>query len=254
MGAVVLGAATMCLAALILGIKLRKTNNPARVARVFAFIALACGIINLVCDFLPIEYNGPGGIDYIGQALVWGMLYSAMLYSTLAAYICFAIVATVYAIKASKAKDTGRKGWLTLVIAWVCAVVVAGIVVTNIVSDNNRKKNISVEVQEVTETVDSDGEPAVIVVMEFKNNTKSETFYHAAVYDEVSQNGKELSHASLNELLNDDSDLEKVAPGSSVTVKKAYKIKDKNAPVHILCRTYGGDYTYVDKDYVIGYR
>ena len=71
MGAVVLGAATMCLAALILGIKLRKTNNPARVARVFAFIALACGIINLVCDFLPIEYNGPGGIDYIGQALVW---------------------------------------------------------------------------------------------------------------------------------------------------------------------------------------
>jgi hypothetical protein len=177
-----------------------------------------------------------------------------MLYSTLAAYICFAIVATVYAVKASKAKDKGRKGWLTLIISWVCALVVAGIVLTNIVSDNNRKKNISVEVQEVTETVDSDGKPAVIVVMEFKNNTKSETFYHAAVYDEVSQNGKELPHASLNELLNDDSDLEKVAPGSSVTVKKAYKIKDKNAPVHILCRTYGGDYTYVDKDFVIGYK
>lgn len=254
MGAVVLGAATMCLAALILGIKLRKTNNPARVARVFAFIALVCGIINLVCDFFPVQYNGPGGIDYIGQALVWGMLYSAMLYSTLAAYISFAIVATVYAVKAAKAKDTAKKGWLTLVIAWVCAVVVAGIVVTNIVSDKNYKKNISVEVSEVTETVDSDGEAAVLIVMELRNGTKSEIVYMGSVYDEVSQNGKELPHASLNELLNDDSDLEKVAPGSSVTVKKAYKIKDKNAPVHILCRTYGGDYTYVDKDYVIGYR
>ena len=244
----------MCIAALILGIKLRKTNNPARVARVFAFIALACGIINLVCDFLPIEYNGPGGIDYIGHALVWGMLYSAMLYSTLAAYICFAIVATVYAVKASKANDTAKKGWLTLVIAWVCAAVVAGIVVTNIVSEKNHKKNISVDVREVTQTVDTDGNPAVLVVMVLHNDTKKEIYYLGSVYDEVSQNGKELSHASLNELLNDDSDLEKVAPGSSVTVKKAYKIKDKNAPVHILCRTYGGDYTYVDKDFVIGYR
>ena len=254
MGAVVLGAATMCLAALILGIKLRKTNNPARVARVFAFIALACGIINLVCDYLPIEYNGPGGIDYIGQAIVWGFLYSAMLYSTLAAYICFAIVATVYAVKASKANDTAKKGWLTLVIAWVCAAVVAGIVVTNIVSEKNYKKNISVEVREVTQTVDTAGDPAVLVVMSLRNDTKREIYYLGSVYDEVSQNGKGLSHASLNELLNDDSDLEKVAPGSSVTVKKAYKLKDPNAPVHVLCRTYGGDYTYVDKDYVIGYR
>ena len=254
MGAVVLGAATMCIAALILGIKLRKTNNPARVARVFAFIALVCGIINLVCDFLPVEYNGPGGIDYIGQALVWGMLYSAMLYSTLAAYISFAIVATVYAVKAAKAKDKGRKGWLTLIIAWVSAAVVAGIVVTNIVSDKNYKKNISVEVKEVTETVDTDGNPAVMVVMVLRNDTKKEIYYLGSVYDEISQNGKELSHASLKELLSDDSDLEKVVPGSSVTVKKAYKIKDPNAPVHVLCRTYGGDYTYVDKDYVIGYR
>ena len=254
MGAVVLGAVTMCIAALILGIKLRKTNNPARVARVFAFIALACGIINLVCDYLPVEYNGPGGIDYIGQAIVWGFLYSAMLYSTLAAYICFAIVATVYAVKASKANDTAKKGWLTLVIAWVCAAVVAGIVVTNIVSEKNYKKNISVDVREVTQTVDTDGNPAVLVVMVLHNDTKKEIYYLGSVYDEVSQNGKGLSHASLNELLNDDSDLEKVAPGSSVTVKKAYKIKDPNAPVHILCRTYGGDYTYVDKDYVIGYR
>ena len=254
MGLVVLGAVSMCIAAIVLCIKLRKTKHPARVARVFAFIALVCGIVNLFCDFFPFEYNGPGGIDYIGQAIVWGMVYSAMLYSTLATYVIFAIAATAYTIKASKAKDKGRKGWLTLIISWVCALVIAGIVLTNIVSDNNRKKNISVEVQEVTETVDSDGKPAVIVVMEFKNNTKSETFYHAAVYDEVSQNGKELSHASLNELLNDDSDLEKVAPGSSVIVKKAFKLKDPDAPVHILCRTYGGDYTYVDKDFVIGYK
>ena len=254
MGIAVLGAVSMCFAALILGIKLRKTKNPARVARVFAFIALVCGIINLVCDFLPVEYNGPGGIDYIGQALVWGMLYSAMLYSTLAAYISFAIVATVYAVKAAKAKDKGRKGWLTLIIAWVSAAVVAGIVVTNIVSDKNYKKNISVEVKEVTETVDTDGDPAVMVVMVLRNDTKKEIYYLGSVYDEISQNGKELSHASLKELLSDDSDLEKVVPGSSVTVKKAYKIKDPNAPVHVLCRTYGGDYTYVDKDYVIGYR
>jgi membrane protein CcdC involved in cytochrome C biogenesis len=254
MGLVVLGAISMCIAAIVLCIKLRKTKHPARVARVFAFIALACGIINLFCDFFPFEYNGPGGIDYIGQAIVWGMVYSAMLYSTLATYVIFAIAATAYAIKASKAKDKRRKGWLTLIISWVCALVVAGIVLTNIVSDNNRKKNISVEVREVTETVDSDGEPAVIVVMEFKNNRKSETFYHAAVYDEVSQNGKELPHASIEELIGKDYDLEEVAPGSSVIVKKAFKLKDPDAPVHILCRTYGGDYTYVDKDFVIGYK
>ena len=111
MGLVVLGAVSMCIAAIVLCIKLRKTKHPARVARVFAFIALACGLINLFCDFFPFEYDGPGGIDYIGQAIVWGMVYSAMLYSTLAAYICFAIVATVYAVKASKAK--GEASFLT---------------------------------------------------------------------------------------------------------------------------------------------
>lgn len=254
MGLVVLGAVSMCIAAIVLCIKLRKTKNPARVARVFAFIALVCGLINLFCDFFPFEYKGPDGIDYIGQALVWGMFYSAMLYSTLATYMIFAIAATIYAIKAAKAKDKGRKGWLTLVIAWVCALVIAGIVLTNIVSDNNRKKNISVEVQEVTETVDSDGERAVLIVMELKNNTKSEIYYLGSVYDEISQNGKVLSHASTEELRGADYDLKKAAPGSSVIVKKAFKIKDPDAPVHILCRTYGGDYTYVDKDYVIGYK
>ncbi len=251
MGIAIFAAVSMCIAALVLGIVKRKTKNPARTARVFAFVALALGIIHIFCDFYPFEYTGEGGIDYIGQALVWGFLVDAVLYSTLAAYLSFAILATVYAVKAAKTKDKAGKNWLTLVITWICALVVVGLVTVNIVSSRIRMKNISVQVQEVTQTTDTDGNQAVLVVMELKNDTKNDIYYLGCVYDEITQNGRELPHATLNELIGTDTDIERVRPGSSVIVKKAFKLDDPDEPVHILCRTYGGDFIYVDDDFEI---
>lgn len=246
--AAILASVSMCIAALVLCIRLWKTKNPARVARILAFIALACGIIHIACEFFPFEYKGGQGIDYIGQALIWGMFVTALLFATLASYISFAAVATIYAVKAVNAKDTRKKTWVTLIITWVCGLAIVSLVLTNVVSKKIRDKSIEVDVHEVTRFTDSDNEPAVLVVYELKNNTKSDIYYLGYVYDEVSQNGNELSRALLpEEMKSPDTELEHAAPGGTVLVKKAYKLKDPGAPVHILCRTYGGNVTYLDK-------
>ena len=48
----ILGAVTMGIGAIVLAVRLRKTKNPARVARALAVISLICGIIHIVCQFL----------------------------------------------------------------------------------------------------------------------------------------------------------------------------------------------------------
>ena len=153
----ILGAVTMGIGAIVIGIKLRKTKNPARVARALAVISLICGLIHIACQFLPFEYTGGKGIDYIGQAIVHGLLVTGVIYSTLGAYIIFAIVTTIYTVKAAKAKDKHKMGWLTLLITWVCGLVIAGFVLTNIIASNNRLNNIQVICQGFTRTVDTDG-------------------------------------------------------------------------------------------------
>lgn len=246
---VALGAVSMCIAAILIGIKLRKTKNPARVARVLAFFSLVCGMIHIACEFFPFEYNGGKGIDYIGQAVVWGLMVNAVLYSTLAAYVFFAVLATIYTIKAAKAKDKHKKGWLTLLIAWACALAIAGMVVVNVISRNVRDESIHVYYVEAVQTKNIDGDPAVIISLRLENGTKSEIYYLGSIYDEVTQNGKELSHASTHELIGkDDTELEKAPPGGSVIVRKAYKLKEPGASVHILCRTYDGRVIYLDKE------
>lgn len=249
MSIIILGAASFCIAALILCIKLWKTKNPGRVATVFAVIAFVCALIHLACQFYPFEYKGGKGIDYIGQALVFGMAVNAVLYTTLAAYLFFAVIATIYVIKSFKKKESAGRNIVTLLIAWVFAVVFACFIVTNVVKDKQQKKNISVTVQQVEKTVDSEGKPAIIVIFGLKNDTNNDITYLGSIYGEVTQGGKELSHASVNELIGGpDYDLEKVKPGTTGTVKKAYVLNDQNAPVKIICRTYGGDVTYVDKE------
>ena len=229
-----------------------KKRNCEKLAVIFSICALVCGIIHIFCEFYPFEYTGEGGIDYIGQALVWSLFVNVLLYGTLAVYLIFAVVATVFAVKAVRAKETRKKGVLSLILAWICGLVVAGLITANVFVDHSNKKNIQVEVTEVTLTTDCDGEPAVRVEIELYNGSKTAISYLSSVYDEVTQNGKELSHAVLPEDLDDvDPEIKPLAPGESVTVVKGYELVFTDEPVNILCRSFDGKFIYVDEEFEI---
>ena len=250
--AFVLVAGTSVIAAvtaIVLAIVMRK-KDPGKLCMAFSITAFIFGLLHLICEFIPFEYTGPGGIDYIGQAIVWALLVNSVLYGTVIAYISFAIVATIYAVKALKSEGERKKGALSLVLSWICGIVIACLIVTSLVAVKNHKKNISVEVKEVTSAVDSDGDPAVVIMYELHNKTKREITFLSSMYEEVTQNGKELRYGIVEgpEDLKD-SDIKQVAPGSSRTVRKTYKLKEPGAPIKIVCRAYGGDVTYLDGEY-----
>lgn len=245
----ILAAVSMCIAAILIGIKLRKTKNPARVARILAFISLFSGSVHIASEFYPYEYDGAKGLDYIGQAMAWGMMVNAFIYSTLAAYIVFAIVATIYAIKAIKAKDKHKKNWLTLLITWICALVILGFTVANIIASNNRLNKIEVTCQAVTHTMDTDGEHALVLTLKLHNGTNDEITYLSSVYDEATQDDRTLSRANIaKESGQPDTEIQKTAPGGDVIVKKAYKLKYQSKPVKIICRSYNGKVIYLDME------
>ena len=180
------------------------------------------------------------------------MMVKVLLYGTLIVYVVFAILATVFAAKAIKAKDTRKKGVVSLALAWICGVVVAGLITANFVIDYNSKKNIDVEVTEVALTTDFDGREAVRVEIELYNGTNTTISYLSSVYDEVSQYGKELTHAVLPEDLDDDDpELESLKPGESVTIVKGYEVRYPDEPVYILCRSFDGKFVYVDEEFDI---
>ena len=235
--------------AVILAVVLRK-KDPAKLAVAFSVIAFVCGLLHLISEFYPFKYSGPGGIDYIGDAIVWGLMVSSVLYGTIVAYISFALVATIYAIKTIRSGEKRKKGVISLVLSWVCGIVIAGLIITNIVTDITFKKSISVEVTKVTAAVDSDGDPAVVILYELNNGSKKEITFLSAIYENVTQNDKELRYGIVEgpEYLKD-SDIKKVAPGSTAVVRKTYKLKDPAAPVKIVLRTYKGDVTYLDGEY-----
>ena len=234
--------------AAVLLIVLRKKDQ-ARLAVVFSVIAFVFGTLHIFCEFFPFEYTGPDGIDYIGQAIVWGLMVQSILYGTLAAYISFAVVATVSAVRALR-KGRRAKGTVSLILAWICGAVICCLVVTNIVADKNYKKSIRIEVKEVSQVTDTESDPAVLIMFEIYNGTKRDIMYQTSVYTEVSQNGKEIYHTTVDGWKEyEDADIKYVKPGSSAVIRKTYKLKDTSAPVKILCRTYGGDYTYIDGEY-----
>ena len=238
--------------ALVLTIKLRKKDNPAGLARIFAFAALAFGIVFLLQEFFPFEYTGEDGIDHIADALLWGLFVNTLLYTTLTAYVSFAASATFFAVKAFKAKDKHRNNVISLVIAWICGIVIAFFMLTGFVLDRAYKKKISIEVEAVTETTDTDGNPAVIIVLELHNDSNRDISYFTFIYDEVMQNGKELYYTVVNEVRDlPDTDLEVVEPGGSVIITQSYELKYPDEPVRILCRTYSGDFVYVDSEYYL---
>ncbi len=229
-----------------------KKRNCEKLAVIFSICALVCGMIHIFCEFFPFEYNGEGGIDYLGQAIVWVLFVKLLLYGTLALYLFFAIVATVFAVKTIRAKGTRKKGILSLILAWICGLVVAGLITANVLIDHNNKKNIQVEVTEVTLTTDYDGEQALRIEIELYNGSKTTITYLSSVYDEVTQNGEELSHAVLPEDLDDDDpEIKPLDPGESVTIVKGYELEYHDEPVNILCRSFDGKFVYVDEEFEI---
>lgn len=235
--------------AVVLLIVLRK-KDPAKFSVIFSVIALICGIIHLICQFYPFEYKGESGIDYIGQAIVWSLFVNSVMYATLAAYVSFAVVATVFAVKALKAKETRKKGVISLILSWILGLVFASLIITNIASAKAHKKSIKVEVKEVSMVNDTESDPAVMIMFEIYNGSKKDITYNSSIYTEVSQNGKEIYHTLVSGWEEyQDADIKEVKPGSSAVIRKTYKLKDANAPVKIVCRTYGGDYTYIDGEF-----
>ena len=229
-----------------------KKRNYEKTALTLSIIALVSGIIHIFCEFFPFEYQGEGGLDYLGQAILWVMMVKVLLYGTLIVYVVFAILATVFSVKAIKAKDKRKKGVVSLILAWICGLVVAGLITANFVIDYNSKKNIDVEVTEVALTTDFDGREAVRVEIELYNGTNTTISYLSSVYDEVSQYGKELTHAVLPEDLDDDDpELESLKPGESVTIVKGYEVRYPDEPVYILCRSFDGKFVYVDEEFDI---
>ncbi|MBO4681600.1 MAG: DUF5067 domain-containing protein [Clostridiales bacterium] len=248
MGLIVYAPAVMFfVAAIIMIVKLKKTKHPDKIARIFAVIAVISGLIFLGCSFYPFDYDGPGGIDYIGQAIVWALMVKCLLYTALGIYISFAVAATVYAIKAMKKKETRKSGVISLILSWICGLVIIGIILTNVVSEQTHKRNIKVSLTDITQTVDSDGDDAVFVSVELRNDTKREISYLGSVYDEVTQGGRELSHALIAEIKDySDNDIKLIDPGSSITVKKGYKLKSTSEPIKLHFSSYGGDVVYGD--------
>ena len=60
-------------AAVILLVAFRKTKEPEKIATIFAFVSVGSGVLCLAVQFCFPEYSGPGGIDYIGDAIVYGL-------------------------------------------------------------------------------------------------------------------------------------------------------------------------------------
>jgi len=230
---------------------MNKKRNIDKLAVIFAEIALVSGIIFIFWEFFPFEYKGETGIDYIGQAIVWSVFVRVFLYVNLAIYLGFAMTASVFAILVMKQKEKRRKGVMCLILSWICGLVIAVIVITNMIADRVHKNSIEVEVTGVTLTADTYGEPAIRVELELYNGSRTTVSYFTSVYDEVTQNGMELSHAVLQEDLYDDADEEllPLKPGETVTIVKGYEPEDPDGPVNILCRSYDGTVVYVDDEF-----
>jgi len=237
--------------AVVLMIKFRKAQNPGKCAFIFSVIALVFGISFICFSLFPFEYTGETGLDYIGQAMAWAILVNSVQISLFAAYLSFAVVATVFAVKALIAKDKRKLGIVSLVNAWICGIVVGCMITVNYISDMNIKKSIRVDVKNVSLTEDYEGEAAVVFTLEFYNGSKNEITYLSSVYEEVTQDDCEIYHTPVVELLDEtDEDIKSVEPGECVTIRKSYRLKDADIPVRIVCRSYDRKVIYVDSEYL----
>lgn len=254
-------------AAVTLIVVFRKNKNPEKIARIFSFVSLGLGVLCIVIQLCYPEYDGPGGIDYIGDAIVHGLIFTAVLGIGTLAYLCSAVVTTVFSVKAIRKKpdvsenteqEGSRKksargiGIFSLILCWIYGVTVLGTGLTGILMKRAHEKSISVNVKEVTQVTDSDGDPAALVVFEVNNGSKREITFLSSIYAEVTQDGRTLSTALLpSERRLPDTEIERIKPGSTGVVRKAYKLRGSGQKIHIKLRTFGDTYTYVDGDYAV---
>ena len=145
----------------------------------------------------------------------------------MAAYLSFAAVATVFAVKVLIAGDKRKSGIVSLITAWICGIIVGCMITVNTISDMNSKKSISVDVKSVSLTDDSEGEAAVVFTLVFHNGSKNRVTYLSTVYEEVTQNDSEIYHTPVNELLD-----------------------EADEDIRIVCRSYDGKVVYVDSEFL----
>ena len=70
------------------------------------------------------------------------------------------------------------------------------------------------------------------------------------VYDEVLQDGSELYGTVIGDSYSEpDFEIERVSPGSSAEIRKAYKLDDPSKPVKIVCSSFDGSTVYVDGEF-----
>lgn len=256
-------AVLIVVAAVVLIVRLRKTKEPAKIARIFSFIALAFAVLSLIFQMFFPEYSGPKGIDYIGDAIVYGFIVLSINLLLMLAYLCSAVVTTVFAVKAFRKKpdsvirdaDISRKdaksaravGVFSLILCWIYAVVFLSFNVAGYIKEQDHINSIKVDVKEVTNVTDFYGNPAVLITIEVYNGTKADITYLTEIYDDFYQNGNPLYSAALNpEGKIVDTQTELIKPGSTGIVKKAFKVKSDSAPIKMKMTPYGSDHVYFE--------
>lgn len=88
----------------------------------------------------------------------------------------------------------------------------------------------------------SDGGADIVVIsFDFKNNSSSDMAFTAAIDVEVTQDGGTLPGAVVSNIegINLLSMAERIPSGDSITVQRAYSLKDKSLPVDVTAREFG---------------
>ncbi len=89
--------------------------------------------------------------------------------------------------------------------------------------------------------INADGTDIVVVSFDFKNNSGSDTAFTSAVEVEVSQDGGSLVGAVVSNIegVNLLSMAERISSGDSITVQRAYQLKDKSVPLEVTAKEFG---------------
>lgn len=255
-------ALLIVVATVVLIVRLRKTGDPAKMARIFSFIALAFGVLSLIFQLFFPEYSGPKGIDYIGDAIVYAFIILSINALLLLTYFCSAVVTTVFAVKAIRKRpdsvirdaDISRKdaksaratGVFALILCWIYALVFVSFGIAGYVKEKEHINSIKADVKEITKVTDFYGNPAVLITIEVYNGTKGDITYLSEINDEFFQNGSPLYSTPLDpkERIVDTEGM-RIKPGTTGIVKKAFKIKS-DAPIRTKMSTYDGKHVYFE--------
>ena len=85
-------------------------------------------------------------------------------------------------------------------------------------------------------SVDLDGNPAVVVVFTWQNNSDKEQMFATALDPRCYQDGVELEPGYMVEGCDYSENMVHVKPGGSNTVQQAFLIRDVDLPIHVEVR------------------